>query len=65
LGAISTQCFTLRSKDFEALTDRYPHVVAAFYRQLANVLFERLAKANRDIFIAGLSLKGTRKTDQP
>jgi CRP-like cAMP-binding protein len=54
------ECLSLSAKDFEVFTDRYPHVVATFYRQLAHVLFERLAKTDRDVFIAGLSLKRQR-----
>jgi len=51
------ECLSLNAKDFSAFMEKHPSVVASIYRNMAKVLFERLTKANRDIFIAGLELK--------
>lgn len=49
------ECYSLSAKDFENFMASHPFVVASIYRNMAKVLFERLIKANQDIFIAGLS----------
>lgn len=50
------ECLSLTAKDFEAFMKTHPFAVATFYRQLAKVIFNRLSKANKDIFLAGLSM---------
>lgn len=51
------ECLSLEASQFQALMKTYPAIVASIYRNLSRVLFERLAKANRDAFIAGMALK--------
>lgn len=51
------ECLSLSAKDFQDFTARYPQVVATIYRNLSSVFFDRLAKANRDMLIAGLMLR--------
>lgn len=50
------ECLSLTAKDFDAFMKSHPYAVATFYRQLAKVLFNRLSKANKDMFLASLSL---------
>ena len=41
----------------EEFMKKYPYAVATFYRHLSKVLFDRLSKATKDIYIASLELK--------
>lgn len=51
------ECLVLSALDFQAFMESHPHVVATIYRNLSSVFFDRLAKANRDMLIAGLMLR--------
>lgn len=51
------ECLSLEAGQFQAFMKTYPATVASIYRKLSQVLFERLAKSNRDAFIAGMALK--------
>lgn len=51
------ECLSLEAKDFEAFMQKYPFTAATFYRHLSRVMFDRLSKATKDIFIASLELK--------
>jgi CRP-like cAMP-binding protein len=51
------ECLSLQAKDFAAFMRTHPAIVARIYQNLAKLLFERLAKADRDILIAGIALK--------
>jgi CRP-like cAMP-binding protein len=51
------ECFSLRIEDFEIFTEKHPSFVAHFYRDLSQLLFERLSKADKDIFIATIAFK--------
>jgi CRP-like cAMP-binding protein len=52
------QCLSLSAEDFQAFMQRYPFVVANVYRTLASQLFDRLSKANKDLFIQGVMNRG-------
>ncbi len=51
------ECLSLSANDFEDFMKKYPYAVATFYRHLSRVLFDRLSKATKDIFIASVALK--------
>ncbi len=51
------ECLSLRAEHFEHFVKSYPMVAASIFRNIARVLFERLAKADQDVFIASLMLK--------
>jgi CRP/FNR family cyclic AMP-dependent transcriptional regulator len=51
------ECLSLSAKDLEQFTNKYPIFVAQFYRHLSKIMFDRLNKATKDIFIARLELK--------
>jgi CRP-like cAMP-binding protein len=51
------ECLTLTAEDFGVFAAKHPSLVAYFYRDLAKLLFERLSKADQDIFIATLAFK--------
>ena len=51
------ECLSLSAKDFEEFMKKHPYAVATFYRHLSKVMFDRLSKATKDIFIASLVLK--------
>jgi CRP-like cAMP-binding protein len=51
------ECLTLAIEDFEIFMDKHPSFVAHFYRDLSKLLFERLSKADKDIFIATIAFK--------
>lgn len=51
------ECLSLEAKAFEDFMKTHPYAVATFYRHLSKVMFDRLSKATKDIFIAGLALK--------
>lgn len=51
------ECLSLSASDFDGFMKKYPYAVANFYRHLSKVLFDRLSKATKDIFIASLELK--------
>lgn len=51
------ECLALSAGDFKAFMESHPNVVATIYRNLSGVFFDRLAKANRDMLIAGLMLR--------
>lgn len=50
-------CLSLLAKDFEAFMKSHPYIVASIYKTLGSLLFNRLTKANKDIFIASLAFK--------
>lgn len=50
-------CLSLKAADFEAFMSAHPSIAASVFRGIARTLFERLSKADRDIFFAGLALK--------
>jgi CRP-like cAMP-binding protein len=56
------ECLSFTIEDFENFTDKHPSFVAHFYRDLSRLLFERLSKADKDIFIATIAFK--KRTDQ-
>ncbi len=51
------ECLSLSAQDFDQFMKKYPYAVANFYRHLSKVMFDRLSKATKDIFIASLALK--------
>jgi CRP-like cAMP-binding protein len=51
------ECLSLSAQDFEEFMKKYPFAVANFYRHLSKVMFDRLSKATKDIYIASLALK--------
>jgi CRP-like cAMP-binding protein len=51
------ECLSLSAKDFDEFVAKYPFTAATFYRHLSKVMFDRLSKATKDIFIASLELK--------
>jgi CRP-like cAMP-binding protein len=46
-------CLSLRSKDFETFNARFPTVGVQIYRNMAIMMFDRLAKADTDLMILG------------
>jgi ATP-binding cassette, subfamily B, bacterial len=44
-------CLSLRSKDFTTFATRYPAVGVQIYRNMAIIMFDRLAKADTDLVI--------------
>jgi CRP-like cAMP-binding protein len=51
------ECLYLTIEDFEIFMEKHPSFVAHFYRDLSKLLFERLSKADKDIFIATVAFK--------
>jgi CRP-like cAMP-binding protein len=49
------ECLSLSAQNFERFLAKRPAAAAVIYRALAKVLFDRLAKTTKDVFIAGLS----------
>lgn len=51
------ECLSLSAKDLEDFVKNHPSMAATFYRNLGKVLFDRMRKATKDVFIASLELK--------
>lgn len=51
------ECLSLSAKDFDNFLQSHPAAVALVYRNLASILFDRLARANQDLMIQGLASK--------
>lgn len=51
------ECLALSAINFETFMKKHPGVAASVFRNIGSVLFDRLAKADQDVFIASLLLK--------
>lgn len=51
------ECLSLSAANFDKFMQAHPKVAASVFKTMASVLFDRVAKADKDVFIASLMLK--------